>query len=250
MSRFDTVVGCWADLVIRLDRSRKVQTWHESVSGLEGVSSVEELPGVVGLNADRSAADAILGALVRLAAKDGGDDADAALVVVHLLRQGVDGLARRFSHRGPDVLALVVGELTCQIRSFPWRTSRPYPGRLLLDTKHALWNGELRPIVDGRRPYEAFLVDPLEWGDRFTPRPEAEDVDLVDLLSWAASSGVVEVEDLRLLVALEEQRGYGNQARQTVADEWGINERTVRRRRDRALAKLRAATGDYLAIVA
>lgn len=250
MSRFECVAGSWQDCVDQLERSAALLRWQAAEPSLVGIKCLTDLTVVVGRDADRDRADDVFSALVRLAARDGGDDRDAALVVVHLLRQGVEGLARRFRHRGPEVMALVVGELICQIRTFSWRTSRAYPGRLLLDTKHALWNGELRPLVNGRAPHEALLIDPWQWHQRVTPPAETDDVDLVDVLAWAATSGVVPVDDLRLLVALEQHRGYGNQARQTVADEWGINERTVRRRRDRALAKLRAAAGDYLATVA
>ena len=250
MSSFEAVVGVWGDWIGRLERGGTLQQWQAAEPALAAVSALRQLSEVVRRDTDHPGADDVLAALVRLAARDGGDQPDAALVVVHLLREGVEGMARRFRHRGPDVMALIVGELICQIRTFPWRTSRPYPGRLLLDAKHALWNGEFRPVVVGRSPHEAILVDPMEWRRHLTEADEPDDIDLVDLLSWAAGSGIVSLDDLRLLVALEDHRGYGNQARQRVADQWGINERTVRRRRDRALAQLRAAAGDYLAAVA
>lgn len=250
MSSFEAVVGGWTDWVGRLERSGTLAVWRSAEPALGAVSALHQLSEVVRRDTDHAEADEVLAALVRLAARDGGDQPDAALVVVHLLRDGVEGLARRFRHRGPDVMAMVVGELTCQIRTFPWRTSRPYPGRLLLDTKHALWNGEFRPIVDGRLPHEAIPIDPMEWRRHLTAVEEPDDIDLIDVLSWATSTGIVSEDDLRLLLALEEHRGYGNQARQRVADQWGINERTVRRRRDRALGKLRAAADHYLSAVA
>lgn len=79
---------------------------------------------------------------------------------------------------------------------------------LLLDTKNALWRGELRPLGDIRTPREAILVDPARWaevtGERTTPANQEDDgVDLVDLLGWAASTGVAASEDLRLLLELE-----------------------------------------------
>jgi hypothetical protein len=53
-----------------------------------------------------------------------------------------------------------------------------------------------------------------------------------------------------MLLDLESRRGYGHPARHHVAHDLGINERTVRRRRDRALDALRRAGDTYLAIVA
>lgn len=250
MITFEDVAGTWADCVDRLERSAALDRWHAAQPALMSQADIRGLPELIGTCTDRAEVDGIFGALVAQAARDGGDDPEAALVVVHLLRGGVEGLARKFRHRGPEVMALVVGELVCQVLTFAWRTSRPHPTRLLLDTKHALWNGELRPILDRRRPHEALPVDPSQWHRYATQTDEPDDVDLIDMLSWAATSGVVAADDLRLLVALEQHRGYGNQARETVAAEWGIDERTVRRRRDRALAKLRAAAGAYLSAVA
>ena len=53
-----------------------------------------------------------------------------------------------------------------------------------------------------------------------------------------------------MLLDLERRRGYGTATRHRVAHDLGINERTVRRRRDRALAALRQAGPAYLAAVA
>ena len=141
----------------------------------------------------------------------------------------------------------MIGELAVQLRAYPWRTRRPYPARLLLDAKHALWRGELRPIVNGCRAHEAILVDPARWPDTPVPPGAAEDVDVVEVLRWAAATGVAPAEDLRLLLALEHHRGYGARAGARVAAAWGVNQRTVRRRRDRTLRKLRQAAGAYLA---
>ena len=56
--------------------------------------------------------------------------------------------------------------------------------------------------------------------------------------------------DLLMLLDLERRRGYGTATRHRVANDLGINERTVRRRRDRAIAALRQAAPTYLASVA
>ena len=77
-----------------------------------------------------------------------------------------------------------------------------------------------------------------------------DDVDVVDLLLWAGGHGIAPLEDLLMLLDLERRRGYGTATRHRVAHDLGINERTVRRRRDRALTALREASDAYLATVA
>jgi len=120
---------------------------------------------------------------------------------------------------------------------------------LLLDTKHALWHGEFRPVEDGRAN-EAVLVDPARWAellgepvDRAAPEPE-----LVDLLVWASARGISDAG--AVAVMLELIRDDGGNAQQRAAAALGLSVKTVRRRRDRAVAALQAATGDYLAAVA
>ena len=53
-------------------------------------------------------------------------------------------------------------------------------------------------------------------------------------------------DDLRMLVSLHERAGYGTGSRHRIAAEFGINERTLRRRRDRTLTALRAAGPRFL----
>lgn len=84
---------------------------------LAGLSSVDEIVGLLALSSQPGRSDAVVGALVRLAAVDGCDDKDALLLLLHALSGVALGLARDLADLGPDVLHLVVGELTCQIRT-------------------------------------------------------------------------------------------------------------------------------------
>lgn len=253
MFRFSTVAGSWPLLVHRLDATAAVSTWAEQEPALVGIGGVGELADLTRPGGDPRRADEVLGALVRCAAIDGGDDTDAVLVVLHLLSDGAAALAAKLAHRCADPLAMVVGELACQIRTYPWQ-QRPtgFAAGLLLDTKHTLWRGELRPLANTDHPRDAVLVDPVVWAEATGDQVTAinDDVDLGDLLAWAARTGVAIREDLRLLLELERHHGYGNAARHRVAADFGINERTVRRRRDRTLAALRAAGAAYLAAAA
>jgi hypothetical protein len=196
-------------------------------------------------------ADEVIGALVRLAAADGADDPDAVLVLLHLLSGGVRALAAKLAHLSDNILPLVVGELTCRIRRYPWqRRTRAHAKNLLLDTKQALLRGELRASLPNQPG--VVLVDPHDPGFRLldVAQKEEDDVDVVDLLLWAGGHGVAPLQDLLMLLDLERRRGYGTATRHRVAGDLGINERTVRRRRDRALAALRQAGPTYLAAVA
>lgn len=245
------VAGSWPHLVDRLDRARRPSAWAGYDPALAELKSVGDLPGVVGAHVPPATADMVIGALVRLAAADGADDPDAVLVLLHLLSGGVHTLAAKLGHLGDNILPLVVSELSCRIRRYPWRRrTRAHAKNLLLDTKQALLRGELR---SGLPDQPAVLpIDPHELAFRRldVAHIENDDVDVVDLLLWAGGHGVAPLQDLLMLLDLEQRRGYGTATRHRVAHDLGINERTVRRRRDRALTALRQAGPAYLASVA
>jgi hypothetical protein len=228
---------------------------------LHGLATVQQLQDwTTAGNPQR--ADAVLGSLVRLAAADGGGDADAVVVLLHLLWPGAARLAAKLRHLSPDPEALVLGELAIQIRRFPFeRRTRAHAANLLMDTQATVWR-ELRPYRTDRlsRPAEK-LVDPLDdakdaaaaFGepgllDRpHTDRADSEELDLVDMLLWAQRTGAVDHVDLAVLVDLEYARELPDVSPQkfvAVARGWSV--RTVQRRRDRALDALRACSGDYL----
>ncbi len=119
-----------------------------------------------GPRGDPRRADEVLGALVRLAAADGQNDPDAVLLLPAPALKWRRRAGRSARDLTGDVLALVVGELTVQIRAFPWRRrTRAYAANLLLDTKTALWR-ELRPHRTRTFPHAGeVLVDPTD-GER------------------------------------------------------------------------------------
>lgn len=63
---------------------------------------------------------------------------------------------------------------------------------------------------------------------------------------WAARTGIVNGDDAALLLEVERAREVAGPAQLLVVGARGISERTLRRRRDRTLASLRAARGGYL----
>lgn len=253
MFRDDTVAGSWAHLVSRLDAAHKVACWAEAEPVLAGLTQVGELAELTRAGCDRERADEVLGALVHLAAADGGDDADAVLVLIHLLARGVLALAERLAvqETTSDMVGLVAGQLAIEIRAFPWRRRRrAYAANLLLDTRRALAHelgcGRRRP----RRPIPVspdnsvweVLLEPMPGADVPTPW-----VELVDVLTWAVRQRIADPQDLWRVWRLEQLRGYGAAAEARVAAAWGVHERTVRRLRARTLAELQAAAPDYLA---
>jgi hypothetical protein len=240
----DWPVGSWQDLVDRLDRAAAMTRWAATEPVLTGWVSVDDLPAVLARGTDRARADAVLGALVRCAAPDGGDDPDAVLVLLHLLRPGVFALAERLAGLqgidGPAV-PVVVAELVCRIRTFPWRRRpRSVAANLLLDTKRVLWRQH-----DRLSRLETHLVEPgSPWWETRPDHPDADPVperELADLLGWAVGSDLVSAEDLTLLVD-SERRGIAQ-----IADSCGVHSRTVLRRRAHTLQRLRHARDRYLA---
>ena len=245
------IAGSWPALVDRLDRSGRLSVWATHAPALTGLRTSDELPALVAETVPPARADQVIGALVRLAAVDGADDPDAVLVVIHLLSGGVHTLAAKLAHLSDNIVAVIVGELTCQIRRYPWRRrTRAHAINLLLNTKQALLRGELRAGQPGQP--QLLLVDPQDPAFQHvdTAHPDNEDIDVVDLLLWAGGHGIAPLQELLMLLDLETRRGYGHAARHHVAHDLGINERTVRRRRDRTLHALRQASDAYLATVA
>ena len=248
------VAGSWPELVDRLERQGTWARWAAAEPVLATVGGPAGLSAALTPGAKAATADALLGGLVRLAAADGGDDQDAVLVVLHALAEGAAALARSAQRRA-DSLAVVVGELTCQIRAFPWRRrTRAYAANLLADTRHQLWIGELRPVGWGDHPDQAQLVNPLTWiQHELDPAGVAGGTDdrsmeLAQLLAWAAAAGVAPVADLKLLWDRVCQAGMADH--RPPAAGLGVGERTLRRRRRRAVQALRENRSAYLAAVA
>lgn len=258
MYRDTRLAGSWDCLLARLARDATLVRWGHLEPALAGSVCPDQLAAELACGIDPQRGDDVLGALVRLGAADGHDEADAVLLLLHLLSDGASALASRLSDLTGDVLALAVGELTVQIRVFPWRRrTRAYAANLLLDTKAALLR-ELLPHRTRSRPHaREVLVDPTDSRqvdallDAPAASPEgADEHTLNDLLVWASRTGVVGREDAALLLEVERTRECGGDAQLRVAQAWRINERTLRRRRARTLAALQQARSGYLAACA
>ncbi len=247
-----TIVGSWPALAARLDDEHVLARWAAAEPDLAGLITVADLLAIWTEDGGYDRKNAVLAALVRLAAVDGGRDDDALLLTMHLLSGLVWTMVAQLEDLSPDIVPVVVGELACQIRHYPWQR-RPHAvaANLRAETRRAVL-AELRP---GSR----CLLDRVEVltcdGDvarlaSAAISDEAEDVNVADLLRWAVRSGV-DADDVALLIATE----CGRYLRQRSADRQvaaahGITTRTLYRRRHRTLTALRRVAPQYLAAVA
>src|SRR5262249_43305349 len=144
----------------------------------------------------------VLRSLVRLAAVDAARDDDALLVLLHLLSGLVWRLVRQLGDLSSDITAIVLAELTCQIRSYRWRTwLGSVVATLELQPRRAVLDDLLlrdRHHVDHR---DVHPRDGMVWQreNESICEPADDDLDVVDLLLWAEGRGVP-FEDLQLLM--------------------------------------------------
>ena len=85
----------WPALEERVERSGRWSSWVATEPVLAGLNGLDEVVAMVEDRADPGRADALLAALVRLGAVDGGNDQDAAQAVALLLANGSARLARQ-----------------------------------------------------------------------------------------------------------------------------------------------------------
>ena len=264
----------WASWTDRL--LGRLEDWAELEPDLAGLGSLTELAGVVHEPGEPSRADAILGALVRIAAQDGGDDRDAALVVAHLLANGTRRMAFQLRDLSADIDTIVAGQLWLQIREFPCRRrTRAFAKNILLDTKRAVL-AELRPYRDSYGQDRVLPVDfsldapgpAPSWLSRvlsqsFLDPQDQPDVYLADVLEWAQRTGAITAADAATLADLanadplksagsrRKVRGVNSAAEiLDLARRRGVSEKTIRRHRDRAVGSLRSVRSEYLAAIA
>jgi hypothetical protein len=255
----DTIAGSWQALVQRIETTDALGRWAVEDDRLAGLNDVtHDLLPRLAEGADAAHADDILGALVGRAAIDGGGDDDALLLTLHLLSDWVWPLAMQLRDLGTAMVGVIVSELTCQIRTYPWRVrTRAVAASLRWDTRSAVL-AEFRPSTPRHRHQAEHVLDPRspEWeatplGRLASGAVDDEGIDLVDLLLWAARAGVDET-DIALLVRTEQARADSSlkASDDVVAAEFGLPRRTFFRHRARALDAVRAASRDYLAAVA
>ena len=232
----------------RLDDCNTFQRWVTLVPRLACDGDVDSIADVFTELAPCSRIthhDTLLSGLLQLAARDRADAGDAVLAALHAMEEGVCRLAgRRYE------VAMVLSELTIQIRTYQWQNRvRAIAANLLRDTAYALSYQENHAWMKTRKHVQrvsedacgltAQGADSLGGGE--------DDLDLIDLLLWAERTGVVDARGLSMLVEYHVGRGATGAGHDHVARLFGVTPRTSKRRCTAALEALREAVPQYLA---
>ena len=249
----DCFAVTWPDLVQRLRADGALTRWAWNDPELAEAGSIDELERIVHDRDRVERADVVLGALLRLAAVDGGNDPDAALLVVYLLDVGTRRLACALADLSGDIDAVIAGAVWVQIRTYPWRKrQRGHAKGVLLGARAAVLT-DLCPsaMVGGERVVhvvDPVLADTLAGLSTSAPGSATEVTDaeqeLDDVLGWAQQTGVLATDDVAFLLDVGR---LTVPARARLARSQRVSERTLRRRCRRILATLRGARGAYLA---
>src|SRR5579875_1471041 len=153
MAPSDFLGESWTDLCVRID-ARHLRRWGGVTEpALSVFTDLAGLADDVHTSGDRQHVDDVFAALLRMAAVDGGDDQDAAMVVAHLMHKGSRSVAIALSDLSPDIDAVVATELWMQIRSYRWRQRRHSHALGLKNDTRAAVLRDLAPARDaaGRR---------------------------------------------------------------------------------------------------
>jgi len=255
----------WPALEERVERSGRWSSWVAAETVLASANGLDELVAIVEDRGDPGRADALLAALVRLGAVDGGNDQDAAQAVALLLANGAARLARQLRNLSDNIEEMVAGQVWLQIREFPSRRRRrAIAQNILMDARRAVLRDLGVDTASRHRGIVVILVDTTAAGTVTDGRAGAfvdhdpgarlgDDLTLLAVLEWATGKGVVTDHDATILLELASTevagtlRGLNSGAEiRAVAARHGINEKTVRRRRDRALRSLVSVREVYL----
>ena len=235
------------------------------LAAFESLATIRRLRG--------TAEDQALGALLWLAATDGGDDQLAAVAVLHQLGGSVRVIARHFWHAAEgEAEGIVAGAMWEQIRAYDWRERT---GRHAQAIHHATRKSVRSVLLRDPSRWQTRGVIPLNpqsWlFEAVMERPLAEELRVTDLgpqdelqalLRWSLRNGVLDDDEVALLTELLDadrdnpritkwMRGAcSTLAVEQAASARGVCAKSVTRARDRAIAKLRVAGPNFIDEVA
>ena len=131
--------GRWEEQARTVDASGAWRAWATAQPVLEDVGSALALGEAVMDRGQQGRANELLFALVLIAAAEGGADPNAATFVASLLVPGGNRIIRSLTSLGPEVDAMVAGQLWIQVREYPC-ASRPraVAKNILMDTRRAV----------------------------------------------------------------------------------------------------------------
>ena len=206
--------------------------------------------------------DVLLG-LARLAALDGADDTDAALVLAWLVLPTVLRVRRSLSAVSERIDEVVAAQLWVEVRGLPWRRPHWVSAKVASRLREGVLHECGWPTRHQPNRIRLVSMGPVEPPDRRREDPDDAREELADLLTWACAEDVITVDDRELLISLiaaataVEQEGdrireggvaglSSHHVSELVAKDWGVCSRTVRRRTVRCLAALTESAGDYI----
>lgn len=191
--------------------------------------------------------------LAELAARDGGDDTDAATVLAWLLLPTAIRLSTEFFDADPDIDEHIAACMWIEVRTFRWRTSSRVAANIAWRVRNQVLVelGDRGRLADrGRRTQAHTLVDETLVRQRAEQVATSAREELLEVLDWAVEQALISDADTRLLVdvvaaAAQSASGpsaggwlLGNQASELVAADLGVSGRTVRRRAKRSIEAL------------
>lgn len=197
----------------------------------------------------------VMHALAWLAAKDGGDDVEAAMVVAWLMVPVAGKVARDLHTMSPDIDALVASQLWIEVRTVNWSAS----SRVAANIGKSLRRSLLRDA--GLDPSRPAVVEPILWPDLTecmlsdcqsgSDDPEQT---LLSVLDWGVENHTIQASDRDLLLAMVAVSANDPRHRSPkrsllaaaclIGPQLGITPRSVRRRSRRALDALAARAGE------
>lgn len=192
----------WQSFATSRASTATLARWAGGYPALAGFADLNAVRAATEDRSDKNRSDAVLAALVRLAARDGGDEPLAVRVLLQLLLAGAVRLAQRIAAVTGDAVeaeADVLAELTALIRTYPWRRRpRRIAANLLLDCQQRLSRAARRDR--GSVPVGLLPVDEDEPDPR-AGREADERVEVIDLFLWAQRHGVLSPREALLLAA-------------------------------------------------
>ena len=241
--------------------------WCAAEPVLTEIADLHELRALRGEREDR-----LLGALIRLASRSGGNDPLAAIAIIHQLGGSIRSIARRFWRMtDEDIEEIVTATMWVEVRSFDWRRNTEHFGGKLT---HATRRAVRRLLLSGHSGYldEVVVpVDPQTWifealaehaAREASVAPTDAREELYRFLAWAVEQGHLEREDVGLLLTLVAidrdnpaithwMRGTCSMAAiSQVAEQRGVCTKSVARARNRVLERLREVAPAYIRDVA
>ena len=269
----DSLAGSWAALCQDVATRGCLARWAQREPALRAARTLDDLQALTSPRAQQDIVNDVLGATVRIAARDGGDDPTAVLVVVHLLSNGLQASAARIAPAVPGALSHLIAEVTGHIRTcsvtFPYRS---YALQLIRKAEHSVLAERYPHYSGGHRLQEipldpaqldeiaqndimiaggraALCAEPPHLGDG-EPPIDPETIDPIDLVLWAVRTAVINVDDVELLLELDTAHRRRGASLDRVAARRQVCVRTLNRHQRHVEAALRAALPDYLSAVA